>query len=881
MTQLLEAPLDSVTNVQNDVWGDDEPRVVDLSISGMTCASCVGRIERKLGKLDGVTASVNLPLESARVWVTSEATDKDIINAVEAAGYEATVVNLITHKPSVEEPWRRLETTGPDSASSAQNDNESEGTGGHRGYEGDIDLHGRDLHRRLIVAAVLAVPIVAISMIMPLHFPGWAWVVGAMSLPVATWCAWPFHKAAFRAAKHGSSTMDTLVSLGVIAAMVWSIVEVARGGAAHDPHGAATWWAMPNIYFEVAAVVVAFLLAGRYAEHKSRRRAGDALRALLDLGAKDADLVATDDAGNPIRLANGAWQTTRIAIEHLQKGDVFAVAPGQIVATDGIIVEGASAIDASMVTGEPVPEDVVAGDKVVGGTINTTGYLLVRATAVGAETALARIGSLVAAAQTGSAPIARLGDKISAVFVPIVIGLSILTFVGWMIFTGNLHHAFMAAVAVLIIACPCALGLATPTAILVGTGRGAQMGVLIKGPEILERTRQIDTIILDKTGTVTEGQMTVTDVVVSDSYQNCHSAEGVLATHSQNPAPAGAVLQLIAAVEAQSEHPIAKAIVRAALDSATPADASGQNDGEGESNAHRHSAATPERWGAQNLENKNSENELVVTEFRAVPGGGVQGAVTGPMVGENIPVFVGRITWLTELGAIVPSDIASAIHDAEAAGATTIAAAWPLTSVEEQQNAVSKPRELSVNAVVILRDPPKSTSAAAIAEFKALGLRPVLLTGDGEGAAQAAASAVGIAPQDVMARVLPEGKAAAVRSQQAAGHMVAMVGDGINDAAALATADLGMAMGTGTDAAIEASDITLVRGDLRAAASAVRLSRQTLRIIKQNLFWAFAYNVAAIPLAAAGLLNPMIAGGAMALSSVLVVSNSLRLKRAR
>jgi len=809
MTQLLKMPSSIEIN-------DEIKRELDLSITGMTCASCVGRIERKLSKIPGVTASVNLPLESARVWISSEATDKDIINAVAAAGYEANLKTPDVGVSNVNSP-----KTLPSPSSEPQ-------PAAHRGYEGDIDLHGRDLHRRLIVAAVLAVPIVAISMIMPLHFPGWAWVVGALTLPVATWAAWPFHKAAFRAARHGSSTMDTLVSLGVIAAMVWSIVEVARGNAAHDPgsgllpHGASGWWAMPNIYFEVAAVVVAFLLAGRYAEHKSRRRAGDALRALLDLGAKDADLVATDDVGNPIRLANGAWQTTRIPIDQLQHGSVFAVSPGQIVATDGVIIEGASAIDASMVTGEPVPEDVSVGDKVVGGTINTTGFLLVRATAVGAETALARIGALVAAAQTGSAPIARLGDKISAVFVPIVIGLSILTFIGWMLFSGDVHHAFMAAVAVLIIACPCALGLATPTAILVGTGRGAQMGVLIKGPEILERTRQIDTIVLDKTGTVTEGQMSVTDVVIS------HDA--LAAGYTSDEA-----LQIIAAVESQSEHPIAKAVVRAVSSGST---------------------------GAR-----------TVKDFNAIPGGGVVGVVTGDRrhLGESgSSVIIGRPSWLTE-GTTMPDDVAIAIENAEASGGTTIAAAWPLEHLAP----------LTVNAVVILRDPPKATSAEAIAEFKALGLRPVLLTGDGEGAAQAAAAAVGIAPQDVMARVLPEGKAAAIRLQQAQGHMVAMVGDGINDAAALATADLGMAMGTGTDAAIEASHITLVRGDLRAAASSIRLSRQTLRIIKQNLFWAFAYNVAAIPLAAAGLLNPMIAGGAMALSSVLVVSNSLRLRRAK
>ena len=754
-----------------------ETREVQLAISGMSCASCVGRIEKSLNGLTGVMATVNLPLESALVHAPILVTDNDIIAAVQKAGYEATI-------------------TPTESVTS------------HRGYAGDIDLAGTALKSRLIVAASLALPVLVISMVMPLHFPGWEWVVAALSLPVATWAAWPFHKAAFKAIKHGTFTMDTLVSIGVIAAMVWSFVYLLRGGspAAEPGHGAMGWMGMPNIYFEVAAVVVAFLLAGRVAEHRAKLKASDSLRALLKLGAKHADLVTLDQDGEPVRNANGSWDTTRVPVAKLVGGDVFAIEPGATVATDGVVIFGNSAIDASLVTGESVPIEATVGTNVVGGTINTDGYLLVRATAVGAETALARISALVTAAQTGKAPIARLGDRISAIFVPIVIGIAVLTFIGWLVFSGDVNQAFMAAVAVLIIACPCALGLATPTAILVGTGRGAQLGVLIKGPEILELTRTVDTVILDKTGTVTEGRLKVEAVTSPE------------------------VLAYAAAVEAQSEHPVAKAIVMAAHGSASSV----------------------------------AVQQLTVSHFRNTPGGGVQGIVNGQM-----PVFVGQLNWLSGIGAIIPDAIADAVAQAEANGATTVVVATkdasPLTAI----------------GVIELRDPPKPTSAAAIAELKQLGLRPILLTGDSQGAATATAAATGIEPADVIARVLPTDKAATVARLQAEGHRVAMVGDGVNDAAALATADLGLAMGTGTDAAMAASDITLVTGDLQAAATAVRLSRRTLRIIKQNLFWAFAYNAAAIPLAAAGLLNPMIAGGAMALSSALVVANSLRLRKAR
>jgi len=854
-------------------------REVDLAISGMTCASCVARIERKLGKLPGVVATVNLPLETAHIVAPEDVSVEQLISTVEAAGYGASVKgegpgqrNSVSVAPaSVPDGAIATETVQTDFANApapladvTQPEPADLEDLGHRGYAGDIDLRGADLRRRLRVAIVLAIPVAVISMIMPLHFPGWAWVVGIMTLPVATWAAWPFHRAAFRAARHGSSTMDTLVSLGVIAAMIWSIVEMTRYQLGQIPH--------PHyVYFEVAAVVVAFLLAGRLAEHRSRRRAGDALRSLLALGAKDAELVAVDANGQPLRRSDGSWDAMRVPVEALAVGNVFAVRPGTTIATDGEVIEGTGAVDTSLVTGEPIPVDVAPGSAVVGGTINTAGHLLVRATRVGSETTLARIGQLVAQAQTGKAPIARLGDRISAVFVPVVIGLALLTLLGWIVFTGDVNGAFKAAVAVLIIACPCALGLATPTAILVGTGRAAQLGVLIKGPEILERTRAIDTVVLDKTGTVTEGRMALEQVVVPTAVAEVGGGviSRVIATgpasttdpraavvervettqqtaSTTGPSPSEA-LAYAAALESLSEHPIATAIASAAsIDRAFF----------GRLSSGRNATASVET---------TNESSFTVLGFLATPGGGVQGAVTDAATGEARQVLVGQLAWLADCGVDVSTDIAATVAQAETDGATTVVVAWDNTA----------------QAVLILRDPPKPTSAEAVAEFKALGLRPILLTGDSEGAARAAAAAVGIDPADVIARVRPDEKATVVQQLRDEGRMVAMVGDGINDAAALATADLGLAMGTGTDVAIEASDITLVRGDLRAAAAAVRMSRATLRVIKQNLFWAFAYNVAALPLAAMGVLNPMIAGGAMALSSVLVVSNSLRLRRAR
>ncbi|WP_084468230.1 heavy metal translocating P-type ATPase [Promicromonospora sukumoe] len=781
----------------------------------MTCASCVARVERKLNRLDGVAATVNLPLESAHVVLSADVTDQDLVDAVESAGYEARVTRR-----------RTADGAAADDAGPGAEDAAGPGAAPGDGYRGD------DLLRRLRVSAVLTVPVLLLSMVPGLSFPGSEWLVAALALPVVVWGAWPFHAAAFRAARHASSTMDTLVSIGVVAATLWSLWVLVAGVVRPAEHGMG-----PAVYFEVGAVVTTFLLAGRYAEHRSRRRAGDALRALLSLGAKDAERIALGPDGTPLRVPDGGWRTTAVPVAALQVGDVFAVRPGGTVATDGTVVEGVSALDTSLVTGEPVPVDVSAGDDVVGGTVSMSGHLLVRATRVGEDTMLARIGRLVAQAQTGKAPVARLADRISAVFVPVVLVLAVLTLAGWLAVTGDVEAAFTAAVAVLIIACPCALGLATPTAILVGTGRGAQLGVLIRGPEILESTRRVDTVVLDKTGTVTEGRMRVVDVWSPDRSPAMAGVGHSAADDANHLTNAPEVLRYAAAVEALSEHPIARAVAAAGRAAADP----------------------------------DPETPLEVTGFVAHPGGGVEGLVRRAHAGltpdgalNTRRVLVGRPDWLAEQGVTVSAEVRSAVGQQEKAGATAVAVAW----------------NGAAGGVIALRDPAKATSAEAVAELTGLGLRPYLLTGDSAGAARVAAEAVGIPQEDVISRVLPADKAAVVARLQAEGRTVAMVGDGVNDAAALATADLGLAMGTGTDVAIEAGDITLVRGDLRAAASAVRLSRKTLRVIKQNLFWAFAYNVAALPLAAAGLLSPMIAGGTMAASSVLVVANSLRLRRA-
>ncbi|MET7337679.1 heavy metal translocating P-type ATPase [Nonomuraea sp. NPDC005650] len=730
-----------------------EGRAVELSIGGMTCASCANRIERKLNKLEGVSATVNYATEKAKVTFPEGVDPQQLIAEVEKAGYTAA-----------------LPAPPPE-------------PGAEAGQEPADEL--RPLRERLITAVVLSVPVVAMAMVPALQFTNWQWLSLTLAAPVVVYAGWPFHKAAWTNLRHGAATMDTLISVGTLAALGWSLWALFFGtagtpGMTHpfefsiertDGSG--------NIYLETAAAVTAFILAGRYFESRAKRRAGAALRTLLELGAKE------------VELADGR----RVPIEQLQVGDTFVVRPGEKIATDGVITEGSSAVDASMLTGESVPVEVRPGDAVTGATVNAGGRLIVKATRVGADTQLAQMAKLVEEAQTGKAAVQRLADRISGVFVPIVIALAVGT-LGFWLGTGNgTGAAFTAAVAVLIIACPCALGLATPTALLVGTGRGAQLGILIKGPEVLESTRKVDTIVLDKTGTVTEGRMTLVAV---------HLAEG----ESREQ-----VLRLAGALEHASEHPIAQAIAREARSDAT------------------------------------------VEDFANVEGLGVQGIVDGHAV------LVGRPRLLAEWSQHLPVDLERQLAEEQAAGRTAVAVGW----------------DGQARAVLVVSDVVKPTSKQAIAELRALGLTPVLLTGDNEAVARTVAAEVGI--DEVIAEVLPADKVEAVKKLQAEGKVVAMVGDGVNDAAALAQADLGLAMGTGTDAAIEASDLTLVRGDLRVAADALRLSRRTLSTIKGNLFWAFAYNVAALPLAALGLLNPMIAGAAMAFSSVFVVSNSLRLRR--
>jgi len=859
--------------------------LVDLDVEGMTCASCVARVERRLNQVPGASATVNLALETAHVELRAGddggvADDDALLAAVRRAGYDgrvtarrgegtapATPSDVPAHHPGHDAGHDAGGHTGggthadavPHAGTAhghdmAGMDPVEHALSGHSmapGHEmqpdedtsAPTDARGSDLRRRLRVATVLTVPVLVLSMLPALQFRGWQWVVAALALPVATWAAWPFHKAAARAARHRASTMDTLVSIGIVAATGWSLWALLLGGAgmlgmtmtptlwpaADAGHGDA----MPELYFEVAAVVTTFLLAGRYAEHRSRRRAGDALRALLDLGAKDVALLVTGP--------DGRRTERRVPVDRLAVGDEFAVRPGEKVATDGVVVSGTSALDTSLLTGEPVPVDVGPGDDVTGATVNTSGALVVRATRVGEETRLAQIGRLVAAAQTGKAPVQRLADRISAVFVPVVLVLALGTLVGWLLAGGSVQSAFTAAVAVLIIACPCALGLATPTALLVGTGRGAQLGILIKGPEILEQTRAVDTVVLDKTGTVTQGRMALVDVVPVDG------------TTRED------VLRFAGAVEQLAEHPVARAIASAAHGTPDDGAADAQEGTAVDPSARPAADATPVAVGADGVVIGSDQ----VHDFRAHAGHGVSGVVRVAHAGVALSrrVLVGRLGWLADEG-VDTGTVESQVRAAEDDGATAVAVAW---------DGVAR-------GVLVLRDPVKPTSAQAVAELRALGLRPVLLTGDNAGAARAAARTVGIAEEDVVAQVLPADKVAVVERLQAEGRRVAMVGDGVNDAAALATADLGLAMGTGTDVAIEAADLTLVRGDLRTAGQAVRLSRRTLRVIQQNLFWAFAYNVAAIPLAAFGLLNPMIAGAAMAFSSVLVVGNSLRLR---
>ncbi|MFP5220203.1 MAG: heavy metal translocating P-type ATPase [Actinomycetes bacterium] len=729
---------------------------VELEITGMTCASCANRIERKLNNLDGVSATVNYATEKASVDFADDVSADTLIETVASAGYSAA----LPAPPGTDADVPELDPTRP-------------------------------LRDRLVISAVLGFPVLVLSMVPPLQFENWQWLALTLASPVVVYGGWPFHKAAWTNLRHGAATMDTLVSVGTLAAYLWSVwalffgdagmpgmtmafsLDVERGAGASE------------IYLEVAAVVTVFLLAGRYFEARAKRRAGAALQALLELGAKGVAV-----------MRDGA--EVRVPVEQLAVGDLFVVRPGEKLATDGEVVEGTSAVDASMLTGESVPVEVRPGDTVVGATVNVGGRLVVRATRIGSDTQLAQMARLVTEAQNGKAEVQRLADRVSGVFVPIVIALAAGTLGFWLGADGDATLAFTAAVAVLIIACPCALGLATPTALLVGTGRGAQLGILIKGPEVLESTRRIDTVVLDKTGTVTTGRMALHDVVPADGEDRDD------------------VLRVVGALEAASEHPIARAIAEAA-GSGLPA----------------------------------------VEDFSNVEGLGVQGVV------EGRAVVAGRPRLLAEWGLHLPPELQAAVDEAQSAGRTPIAAGW----------------DGVVRGVLVVADTVKPTSAEAVAQLRELGLRPVLLTGDNERAARAVAAQVGI--DEVVADVLPADKVDVVKRLQDEGRVVAMVGDGVNDAAALAQADLGLAMGTGTDVAIEASDLTLVRGDLRAVADALRLSRRTLRTIKGNLFWAFAYNVAALPLAAAGLLNPLIAGAAMAFSSVFVVANSLRLRTFR
>ncbi|MBA3300482.1 MAG: copper-translocating P-type ATPase [Thermoleophilaceae bacterium] len=731
---------------------------LEIPITGMTCASCAARIEKRLNKLDGVKATVNYATESASVEFDEHQVEPgELVGAVVSAGYAA---ELPSEDPEDERPGT------PDPAD--------------------------ELRRRLVISALLSLPVLVLSMVPALQFDYWQWLALQLATPVVLWGAWPFHRAAWANLRHGSATMDTLISIGTLAAWIWSLVALFFLGAG-EPGMRMSFELIPeagegaeHIYLEVAAVVTTFLLAGRYFEARAKRQSGAALRALMELGAKDVALL--EESGEERRLPIG----------QLVVGDRFIVRPGEKIATDGVVEEGVSAIDMSLLTGESVPAEVEPGTEVAGATVNAGGRLVVRATRVGSETALAQIARLVTEAQSGKAPVQRLADRVSAVFVPLVLALAVATLGFWLGSGSSAAYAFTAAVAVLIIACPCALGLATPTALLVGTGRGAQLGLLIKGPEVLESTRRVDTIVLDKTGTVTSGRMSLADVVLGEGEERSEA------------------LRLVGAVEDASEHPIAQAIAAA---------------------ARAEVGAFP---SLQSFDNRQ--------------GLGVEGVIDGEAV------IVGRTMLLDECRLAIPDRLGAAKREAEAAGRTAILGGW----------------NGQARALFVVADTVKPTSAEAVGRLRGLGLHPVLLTGDNAATAASVGAEVGI--DEVIAEVLPADKAAVLARLQEQGRVVAMVGDGVNDAPALAQADLGLAIGTGTDVAIEASDLTLVRGDLLAAADAIRLSRRTLRTIKQNLAWAFGYNVAVLPLAAAGLLNPLLAGAAMALSSVSVVSNSLRLR---
>jgi P-type Cu+ transporter len=750
------------------VPSSSETHTVELSIGGMTCASCAARVEKKLNKLEGVSATVNFTTEKAKVSFPDSLPPEALVAVVEATGYTAALP-----VPAARAGDRTAQVVDSNQAQTAT------------------------LRRRLLVCTALALPVLVLSMIPAAQFTNWQWLALTLASPVVVWGAWPFHAAAWTNARHGAATMDTLISVGVIAAYTWSLYALFIGDAG-TPGMRMTFTLFPasgtsrdEIYLEVASAVTVFILSGRYFEARAKTRSGEALRSLLQMGAKD---VAVLRDGSEVR----------VGVEELAVGDVFVVRPGEKIATDGVVVDGISAVDASMLTGESVPVEVAPGSAVTGATVNAGGRLVVRATRIGSDTQLAAMARLVEDAQNGKADVQRLADRVSAVFVPTVIGLSLATLAGWLLTGHSATEAFTAAVAVLIIACPCALGLATPTALMVGTGRGAQLGILIKGPQVLESTRRVDSIVLDKTGTVTTGRMTVVDIV---------PAVGV---------DAGVLIRLAGALEDASEHPVARAVAAAARE-------------------HGRAQAT----------------DLPRVDGFANHGGqGVVGVV------EGHTVVVGRLSWLAGKWAQPAEESLVATADvAEGQGRTPVWVGW----------------DGAVRGVVVVADTVKATSARAVAELRQLGLTPYLLTGDNARAAHAVAAEVGI--DRVIAEVLPADKVKVIKGLQTEGRVVAMVGDGVNDAAALAQADLGLAMGTGSDVSIEASDLTLVRGDLRAAVDAIRLSRATLATIKGNLFWAFAYNVAALPLAAIGLLNPLIAGAAMAFSSVFVVSNSLRLRR--
>lgn len=801
------------------VKSTESTRIIHVDIQGMTCASCVGRVERKLRKIPGVDPAVNLPLESARVIVPEGVSDDQIVETINNAGYKAHLKN------------------GP--RAGAATDASASGGGGQHTTPSMKD----GFTDRIIYAAILGVPIFLISMFPAFQFPNWGWVVAILTAPVAFWCAAPFHRAALINARHGSSTMDTLVSLGVVVAYFYSLAQLLMNPAltAHVHHAGGSFWSMftghhAPLYFDSASMVTLFLLIGRAIEHRTRNRSSEALRTLLSMGAKEATLLRTDK--------QGVTKQVQVPVEDLMPDDLFLVRPGEKIATDGVVVEGSSAVDASLLTGESVPVEVHPGDAVTGATVNTSGSLTVRATRVGAETTLAKMGELVASAQETKAPIARLADRVSAVFVPVILVISALTLVGWWLVTGDGAAAFNAAVSLLVVACPCALGLATPTALLAGTGRGWQLGILIRNAQVLEATSTVDRVVLDKTGTVTTGEMSVAFYGTFSDYESAGDLSGISpeSTGSKNERSLS-VLRDAAAVEALSEHPIARAIAGFARDQGVLAEG----------------ASAPS-----------------VSGFEGVPGGVrgmLSGAGEGAESGASRLVVVGTPEYLQAAGAQLSEAQLTLLDQARRAGLTTVVVARG----EALDEAPSSTSALQPVGMISVADTPKPEAAETMAQLRELGMEPILLTGDAPQVAQAVASQVGISAENVYAGVTPEGKSQVVEKLQAAGHRVAMVGDGVNDAPALALAELGIAMGSGTDVAAEAADIVLTRSDIASVVTALRLSRATLRTIKSNLFWAFAYNSVAVPVAVAGLLNPMIAGAAMAFSSVFVVLNSLRL----